>query len=41
MKTQKTAAQEDEKGSESATIPTLSQYNVSVLLYKNTKHRRI
>lgn len=31
----------DEKGSESATIPALSQYNVSFLLYKNTKHKRI
>lgn len=41
MKTQKIAAQEDEKGSESATIPTLSQYDVSVPIYKNKKHKRI
>lgn len=38
--TQKFAAQEDEKGGESATSPTLSRYEVSVQLYRNTEHKR-
>lgn len=39
--TQKIAAQEDEKGGESVTSPTLSWYDVSIQLYRNTKHKRI
>lgn len=37
MKTQTITAQEAEKGSETATLPTSSQYNVTVLLYKKYK----